>query len=92
MHQQGDRVFHVGHGRGTIVEVRAGSGTTDYLLSERGKDLLDVIPPSLLVHSFYNSERYPYKVRFDKDGYTDVYSEEDLTLATRLFKQGKEYK
>jgi hypothetical protein len=36
---------------------------------------------ALSVMCGYGPERYPYRVRFDKNGYTDVYGETELSQA-----------
>lgn len=85
MFNQGDRVFHEGHGEGEIIEVRIPitSNPVDYLLSDRGTDLLPRVPAEIMVNGFYDANRYPYRVRFPRSNftggeYTDVYSLTDL--------------
>lgn len=85
MFQKGARVFHEGHGEGEVIEVRIpeNGNPTDYLLSERGRDLLPHIPAEIMVGGFYDANRYPYRVRFACSAftgqeYTDVYSATDI--------------
>jgi len=89
MFKVGDRVFHLGHGRGTVIEVRQAPTSTDnsairYFTSPRGREMRGnphVAALALSVMCGYGPERYPYRVRFDKNGYTDVYGETELSQA-----------
>ena len=80
LYKVGSRVYHDGHGRGTVIEVRQPdrSDHLDYLMSDRGRELLPSVA-SIALDSFYSPTRYPYVVRYDRTGYTDVYSIGDLS-------------
>lgn len=79
----GTRVYHSGHGYGTIVDYN-GQQRNRYL-EERPREAVE-IASSLgidmtqpLINSFYNGDRYPYIIRFDY-GYQDVYSEQEFEV------------
>jgi len=72
----GDKVFHHGHGSGTIIALNGNNQNADQLLDELCKyDVMELAP--LTVSGFYSADKYPYQVQFDS-GYSDVYC--DLSL------------
>jgi hypothetical protein len=86
------RVFHTGHGIGTVIAYNQTKPNNPKLLThiqELEKSDAAILAPILhgAVNSFYDGKTFPYVVRFDHQGnrpdagpYTDVYSDHDLEV------------
>lgn len=78
MFHEGQRINHLGHGLGTILQVRASNRES---ISDRTMGALALSAPvPILTEAFYSSDRYPYIVQFD-NGHRDVYGDTELTEA-----------
>ena len=82
------RVYHTGHGLGTIVAYN-GRVSNDYTATRLDSDVLaQAVQAGLtdaIVNSFYGADRYPYVVHFDAndkypEGYKDVYDVDDVVM------------
>jgi len=81
MLKEGARVYHSGHGLGTIVAHNTRKPNS-YAAENLGSELVAVAVSaglgSAIVDSFYDGARYPYVIQFDS-GYKDVYALDDVT-------------
>jgi hypothetical protein len=77
----GSKVYHSGHGVGTIVAHNSRSPNS-YAAENLASELMAMAVQAglgdAIVSSFYDAARYPYVVQFDS-GYKDVYSESDFS-------------
>lgn len=81
----GDRVKHVPRGIGTVIDINTTPGARD------GDKKFNPNPSNpteeaatgfwATQQGLYSGDRYPFLVKFDRDGYTDVYSEQELKSA-----------
>lgn len=81
----GTRVVHdYAEGRGPGVIVGLNSQEPMPYLEERPLEALSLATEAGLteacLNAFYSADRYPFRVRFDRDGYTDVYGCRELRL------------
>lgn len=83
----GTRIKHNGHGNGTVVGYNLKS--VSKYLEENLNEAIDIANKAgmlnSVVNSFYDGDRYPYKVHFEPtveypNGYKDVYSRECLDV------------
>lgn len=72
----GTKIYHQGHGTGTIVAYNNMSNQYAKRLLEQ-RDVLQTIG-TLAVETFYPKDKYPYVILFD-NGYKDVYATSDVT-------------
>jgi len=81
MLKEGARVYHTGHGLGTIVALNTRQPNT-YIAENLASELMTLAVQAglgdAIVSSFYDGARYPYVIQFDS-GYKDVYALDDVT-------------
>jgi hypothetical protein len=81
MLKEGARVYHSGHGLGTIVALNTRKPNS-YAAENLGGEVVAMAVGlglgSAIVDSFYDGARFPYVIQFDS-GYKDVYALDDVT-------------